>query len=416
MLTNLHDTGLFRREQPPRGDAELPARRLFGVAECEFRGYWASPELGAVRNARCLCKRLPQTGRQPLPAGRGQHGPSGNNGPCAAGLRRLLSGGADEAGVDLETGGRLALSGGTLSLPVRGRDFRLIAAAVLRRSANHGRRYAGHGRQVGLQSGVREWPERLDRGAHRRQRAGTVEVDRQVKFSGQASCHFHKPAGPGGVMIQSDDLLSVVPGKKYRTSCQVRIANGTGAKAYWMIAPLDAEGRPSAKNNLFHGFLTANQDWKPLVFEFEPPPGTAVIRLHFLVAFPGAATCGSTMSSLSIEVPSTGESISVVWSPFAPRKLTLLSRSEKRHWFFDRSLETRTAGRADSLGALWLLTHRGFGKLNVRPACVGDGDAGDRISCRTRIATPWRLRKTSRSSSSWPGSARGSVPCSSTVS
>ena len=118
---------------------------------------------------------------------------------------------------------------------------------------------------------------------------GTVEVDRQVKFSGQASCHFRKPDGPGGIMPQSDDALSVVPCKKYRASCQVRIANGTGAKAYGMIAPLDAEDRPSAKNNLFRGFLAGNQDWKPLVFEFEPPPGTAVIRLHFLVAFPGTA-------------------------------------------------------------------------------------------------------------------------------
>jgi hypothetical protein len=26
-----------------------------------------------------------------------------------------------------------------------------------------------------------------------------------------------------------------------------------------------------------------------LIFEFEPPPGTAVVRLHFLAAFPSMA-------------------------------------------------------------------------------------------------------------------------------
>jgi len=113
------------------------------------------------------------------------------------------------------------------------------------------------------------------------------ELDTQTKLAGTASVHLHKVEGPGGMMIQTDDLFRVDPAKKYRANCQLKIANATGAKAYWMIGPQDAEGKPTATNNLFAGFLTENQDWKPLPFEFQPPPNTVVIRIHFLVAFPG---------------------------------------------------------------------------------------------------------------------------------
>ncbi len=290
MLTNLHDTGLFPAGNNPRVVMRnYQARRLFGVAECEFRGYWASPGWARCEtpDAYVSVYRKPDGSRCLLVVGNTARAETTVRvRPDFAALR--LPGGAGEAGVDLETGGRLALSGGMLSLPVRGRDFRLVALPYYDAPPiTAGDMRATAAKSVfnpGFENGLTGWTAAPIEGS-----AGTVEVDRRVKFSGQASCHFHKPAGPGGVMIQSDDLLSVVPGTKCRASCQVRIANGTGAKAYWMIAPLDAEGRPTAKNNLFSGFLTGNQDWKPLVFEFEPPPGTAVIRLHFLVAFPGAA-------------------------------------------------------------------------------------------------------------------------------
>jgi hypothetical protein len=52
---------------------------------------------------------------------------------------------------------------------------------------------------------------------------------------------------------------------------------------------VDNEGESVLKNNLFSGFISQDQDWKPLPFDFQAPPGAAVIRVHFLVAFPGTA-------------------------------------------------------------------------------------------------------------------------------
>ena len=46
-------------------------------------------------------------------------------------------------------------------------------------------------------------------------------------------------------------------------------------------------GNSVLSNNFFAGFLKENQDWKPLPYEFVAPPGAVVIRIHFLVAFPG---------------------------------------------------------------------------------------------------------------------------------
>jgi hypothetical protein len=82
-------------------------------------------------------------------------------------------------------------------------------------------------------------------------------------------------------------VLAVEPGAKYRVNCKLKIAHSTGAKAYWMISAVDNEGTSVLKNNLFAGFLQKDQDWTPLPFEFTAPPGAAVIRIHFLVAFPG---------------------------------------------------------------------------------------------------------------------------------
>jgi hypothetical protein len=118
--------------------------------------------------------------------------------------------------------------------------------------------------------------------------SGTVTLDKELKFAGTASCRLHKTPGPGGVMVQTDDVFAVEPGRTYRANCRLKIANATGAKAYWMISQMDAQGNPVGKNNLFHGFLTENQDWKELPFSFQPLPGTAAVRLHFLAAFPGA--------------------------------------------------------------------------------------------------------------------------------
>ena len=64
---------------------------------------------------------------------------------------------------------------------------------------------------------------------------------------------------------------------------------------------------------------------------------------------------------------------------------------------------------------LRLPTGNDSGKLPVRLALPGDGGGGRRIRCPVPIGTLWRRRKTSKSSSSWPGSARASAPCSSTA-
>ena len=75
---------------------------------------------------------------------------------------------------------------------------------------------------------------------------GSVEVDKAIKFAGTASCRLHKIEGPGGMMVQTEDTFAVDPTHKYRANCQLRLANATGAKAYWMISMLDAEGKMTA--------------------------------------------------------------------------------------------------------------------------------------------------------------------------
>jgi hypothetical protein len=290
LLTNLHDTGLF-----PAGNnmrtvmRNYQARRLFGVADCEFRGYWARPAWAAcdTPEAHVSLYRKPDGSRCLLVVGNTARGPATVRlRPDFARLQ--LAGGPVRAGVDLETGRRVPIVEGEMAVDVKGRDYRLIAlpdydappitagdmrASALKTVPN-----------PGFEEGLSRWTTSLMEG-----NTGTVEVDRQVKYSGQASCRLHKAEGPGGVMVQTEDVFAVDPAKKYRVTCQVKIAKATGAKAYWMVAPVDGEGHPTATNNIFSGFLTANQDWKAMPLEFQPPPGTAVVRLHFLVAFPGAA-------------------------------------------------------------------------------------------------------------------------------
>jgi hypothetical protein len=206
--------------------------------------------------------------------------------PNFAGLK--LAGGAADAGVDLETGDRVPLANGALTLPVKTRDFRLIALPFYEAPPiTAGDLRATALKEIpnpGFENALAGWTAAPIEG-----NTGGIDLDKDVKFSGTASCHLHKAEGPGGVMISTDDVFLVEPGKKYRATCQLRIAHSTGAKAYWMISMQDAEGNTVGTNNLFHGFLTADQDWTPLPFDFEPLPGTAVIRLHFLVAFPGVA-------------------------------------------------------------------------------------------------------------------------------
>jgi len=290
MLTNLHDTALF-----PAGNnlrlvmRNYQARRLFGVADCEFRGYWAADGWAKCETPQTHVSvyRKPDGSRCLLVVGNtAKSEAAARVRPDFARLR--LADGPATAGVDLESGRKLPLENGLLMVTVPGRDFRLIGlpyyaappitAGDLRASALHAVP------NPGFENGLTGWGTTAIEG-----NAGSIDEDRQVKFAGQASCRLHKAAGPGGVMLQTDDVFAVDPGKKYRAICQLRIANATGAKAYWMIPPMDAEGNPTAKNNLFHGFLTENQEWKPLVFEFQPPAGTVAVRLHFLLAFPGTA-------------------------------------------------------------------------------------------------------------------------------
>lgn len=290
MLTNLHDTALF-----PAGDntrlvmRNYQARRLFGVADCEFRGYWGNGDWVRCEppEAHVSIYRKPDGSRCLLVVGNtAQTEATVTVRPNFEGLQ--LQGGAAEAGVDLETGERIPLADGALEIPVKARDFRLIALPFYEAPPlTAGNLLATALSEIpnpGFEKALEGWT-----GGPIEGNAGEVELDRQVKFSGTASCHLHKAGGPGGVMVSTDDVFRVEPGKKYRANCQLKIAHSTGAKAYWMISMQDAEGRPVGTSNLFSGFLTQDQDWRPCPFEFEPLPGTVAIRLHFLVAFPGVA-------------------------------------------------------------------------------------------------------------------------------
>ena len=93
--------------------------------------------------------------------------------------------------------------------------------------------------------------------------------------------------GPRRAHLETQDVFAATPGLKYRVNCQLKIANSTGAQAYWMISATDNEGNSVLSNNLFTGFLKADQDWTPSRDAFVAPPGAVAIRIHFLLAFPG---------------------------------------------------------------------------------------------------------------------------------
>ena len=290
MLTNLHDTGLFPANQNMRLTMRnYQARRLFGVAGCDFRGYWASGDWGRcdTPDVKVSVYRKPDGSRALLVVGNtAKTDAAAVVRPNLAGLK--LAGGTCDAGVDLETGERIPLEAGAFSLPVKGRDFRLIGlpfyaappitAGDLRASAV--RAFPN----PGFEEGMAHWSFQNLEGNQ-----GTVTLDKEVHFAGSASVHLRKVEGPGGVWLAADDAFAAQAGKKYRLTCQLKIANSTGAQAYWMVAPQDAEGVTVVNNNLFGGFLKADQDWKPLAFDFEAPAGTAVLKVFFLVAFPGTA-------------------------------------------------------------------------------------------------------------------------------
>jgi len=264
------------------------ARRFFGVADCDFRGYWSATAWAKCETpgAQVSVYRKPDGSRCLLVVGNTtKAAASVVVRPDFAGLN--LKGDTPDAGVDLESGQKTPIVDGTMTLSVKGRDFRLIAlpfyspppitagdvrAAALREVPN-----------PGFENGLVGWTTMAIEG-----NTGSAAIDKDTKFAGAASCRLHKTAGPGGVMVQTDDVFLVEPGRTYRANCRLKIAGSTGAKAYWMISPVDAQGNIVGKNNLFSGFVTGNQDWKEQPFEFQPPATTAAIRLHFLVAFPGA--------------------------------------------------------------------------------------------------------------------------------
>ena len=289
MLTNLHDTGIF----PAGNNTRLvmrnyEARRTFGVADCEFCGYWGNGAwvTCAPADVKVSVYRQPDGSRCLLVVGNtAKTDATVDVRPNLAALG--LKSGVDAA-VDLESGERLALHDGALGLQVKARDFRLVALPYYAAPPiKAGDMRAAAARQVsnpGFEQGLNRWLTTAMEG-----NTGTVTADATVKLAGKASCHLHKAEGPGGVMVNTEDVLLVAPGTKYRANCQLRIQNSTEAKAYWMISMLDGEGNTVGTNNLFGGFVTANQEWAPLPFEFQPLAGTAVIRVHFLVAFPGVA-------------------------------------------------------------------------------------------------------------------------------
>jgi hypothetical protein len=289
MLTNLHDTAVFPGAAQQRSVMRnYQARRLFGVADCEFKGYWATADWVGCDTPNCFVSvyRKPDKSRCLLVVGNTAKAPATaalHPKHAALGLTAAV-----DAGVDLETGEKLAIAGGAMTVAVKARDFRLIAlpyyepppitagdplATALTEVAN-----------PGFEDGLDRWtPVPVDGNT------GAVDQDKTVAHSGIASCRLHKVDGPGGMMVQTDDVFKAPAGHKYRASCWLKIANSTGAKAYWMISMTDADGNWLGPSNLFHGFLTENQDWKPLVFEFEPVAKTVAVRLHFLVAFAGHA-------------------------------------------------------------------------------------------------------------------------------
>ena len=290
MLTNLHDTGIF----PAGNNARVvmrnyQVRRMFGIADCDFRGYWDNADWVTCTPAEACVSvyRKPDGSRCLLVIGN----PAKTDQavmvrPQLGGLK--LQGAAITAGVDLESGARLELANGALTVPVKARDYRLLALPFYAAPAIT----AGDARatalvqipNAGFEAELERWTRVPVEGNQ-----GSITLDRETKFAGTASCHLRKGDGPGGMMVQSEDVFLVAPGEKYRVNGQLRIANASGAKAYWMISMQDAEGNTVGTNNHFSVALAADQDWTPYPFDFLPLPGTAVIRVHFLVAFPGAA-------------------------------------------------------------------------------------------------------------------------------
>jgi hypothetical protein len=287
MLTNLHDTAIFPAGNNTREVMRnYQARRLFGVADCEFRGYWGSGDWARCATPQCYVSvyRRADGSRCLLVVG------NAAKTEATAAVRPELAalGLSADAGVDLETGEKLPLEAGEMRVALKARDFRLVAlphyepppltAGDLAATA------VAEVPNPGFEKGLTGWSTVFLEG-----NTGTVALDRDTKRTGDASCHLKKVDGPGGVMVQTDDVFRVTPGRKYRADCQVRIANSTGAKSYWMISQLDSLGNPVGTNNLFHGFLTADQDWTPLPFEFVPAENVVAVRLHFLIAFEGVA-------------------------------------------------------------------------------------------------------------------------------
>ncbi len=287
MLTNLHDTAIFPGNLNLRAMMRnYQVRRLFGVAGCEFRGYWGNQDLVRCETPGGLVSvyRQPDGSRCLLVVGNSTKADAEL--VVRPDLTALKLSAPVSAAVDLETGQTLPLAQGALRVAVKARDYRLIALPAYRPPAiTAGDLGATALRALpnpGFEDGLARWATMPIEGNQ-----GTIALDPQTRFAGRASCHLHKADGPGGVMIQTEDVFAVQPGRKYRVNCRLKIANSTGAQAYWMISATDNEGASVLTNNLFAGFLKANQDWQPLPYEFTAPPGAAVVRLHFLVAFPG---------------------------------------------------------------------------------------------------------------------------------
>lgn len=286
MLTNLHDVGIF----PGNFNTRLmmrnyQARRMFGIADCEFKGYWKTDWVTCTTSdGHVSVYRQPDGSRCLLVVGNASK--EDNTLAVKPNLTALKLKGPVAAGVDLETGEKIALEKGVLTVPVKARDYRLIAlpyypappitAGDLRASALRAVK------NPGFEHDLSGWMTSTLEG-----NSGSVTLDKQVKYAGEASCHLYKAEGPGGVHLETQDAFAVTPGLKYRVNCQLKIANSTGAQAYWMISATDNEGNSVLSNNFFAGFVKDNQDFKPLPYEFVAPPGAVAIRIHFLVAFPG---------------------------------------------------------------------------------------------------------------------------------
>jgi hypothetical protein len=286
MLTNLHDTGIF----PGSFNTRLvmrnyQCRRMFGVVDCEFKGYWKDEWVRCdTPDGYVSVYRKPDGDKCLLVVGNSAKEDKTlvvRPNLAALKLRRTV-----DMGVDLETGEKIALHGGLLMVSVKARDFRLIALPYYEAppiTAGDVRATAVTAvRNPGFEQGLAGWTTSVTGG-----NAGTIELDKQVKFTGNGSCHLYKAEGPGGVHLEAQDVFAVTPGKKYRVNGQVRIANSTGAHAYWMVSAFDNEGNSVLSNNLFSGFVSKAQDFNPLPYEFVAPPKAVAIRLHFLAAFPG---------------------------------------------------------------------------------------------------------------------------------